>query len=60
MVRKRPIFNKEEEKGEIDCINCKNPEIEILQPKFEIDGITKYIEISNFKFDNVFNEDQTT
>lgn len=57
-VRKRPIFKKEEQNGEIDAISCANPQIKIHEPKYRVDGITKYIENHMFTFDNTFNEDE--
>lgn len=56
IVRKRPIFAKEINLGEIDCLSCLNPSIYIHEPKMKIDGITKYIEDHEFVFDNVFGE----
>ena len=55
-VRKRPIFNKEEAQGEIDSISCSNPRILVHEPKFKVDGITKYLENHTFVFDNTFSE----
>ena len=43
-VRKRPIFAKEAQQGEIDCISCANPKIVVHECKFKVDGITKYID----------------
>ncbi|KRX02258.1 P-loop containing nucleoside triphosphate hydrolase [Pseudocohnilembus persalinus] len=60
LVRKRPIFEKEEEKGEIDAISCSNPMIRVHAPKFKVDGITKYVENFDFTFDNTFGEKQDT
>lgn len=57
-VRKRPIVKKEEQGGEIDSVSCANPQIKIHEPKFRVDGITKYIENHEFVFDNTFNEDE--
>lgn len=57
-VRKRPIFKKEEQSGEIDAISCANPQIKIHEPKYRVDGITKYIENHMFTFDNTFNEEE--
>ena len=58
-VRKRPIFEKEESSGEIDAISCANPQIVVHECKYKIDGITKYVDNSNFTFDNTFNENET-
>lgn len=42
-VRKRPLFGKETEAGEIDAVSCGNPKIFVHEPKIKVDGITKYI-----------------
>ena len=57
-VRKRPIFKKEEQGGEIDSISCANPQIKVHEPKYKVDGITKYVENHTFTFDNTFNEQE--
>ena len=59
-MRKRPIFKKEEQNGEIDSASCANPQIKIHEPKFKVDGITKYVENHTFTFDNTFGEDETS
>ena len=59
-VRKRPIFQKEIQNGEIDCITALNPKICVYDCKMKIDGITKYIDCNEFYFDNVFNEYEDT
>jgi len=59
-VRKRPIFDKEIQNGEIDCVSAINPKVCIYDCKLKIDGYTKYIDTNNFYFDNVFNEDENT
>jgi len=43
-VRKRPLFDKEERDGEIDCVSVNNPSIVVHEPKVKVDGITKYVE----------------
>ena len=53
-VRKRPIFQKEERDGQIDCVSVANPVIRVGEPKFKVDGITKFIENHDTKFDNAF------
>lgn len=58
-VRKRPIFKKEEEKGEIDAVSCANPQIVVHECKYKVDGITKYVENNAFTFDNTFNENES-
>lgn len=47
-VRKRPIFKKEEANGECDSISCANPLIKVMAPKFKVDGISKFVEDSDF------------
>lgn len=59
-VRKRPIFPKEIQNGEIDCITALNPKVCVYDCKMKIDGITKYIDANEFYFDNVFNEYEDT
>ena len=59
-VRKRPIFQKELMDGEIDCISAINPKVYIYECKIKIDGYTKYIDTNEFKFDNSFNENDST
>ena len=60
VVRKRPIFQKEINNGEIDCISVVNPRVYIHECKIQIDGITKYLEDHEFYFDNTFGEDDQT
>ncbi|KAL4462102.1 hypothetical protein ABPG74_000947 [Tetrahymena malaccensis] len=60
IVRKRPLFTKEEEEGELDSISCSNPIIRVHEPKYKVDGITKYIENQDFQFDNAFSEKEST
>ena len=59
-VRKRPIFEKEEEAGENDSVSCANPQIKIFESKLKVDGITKYVDEHVFSFDNTFNENEST
>lgn len=59
-VRKRPIFKKELTEGDNDCLSVANPEVKIFNQKLKVDGITKYLEENQFKFDNTFNENETT
>jgi kinesin family protein 2/24 len=42
-VRKRPLFGKEVENGEIDSVSCCNPKILVHEPKIKVDGITKFL-----------------
>lgn len=59
-VRKRPIFKKEEQLGEIDCVSSINPRLYVHECKMKIDGITKYVEDHEFYFDNVFGDNHST
>ena len=58
-VRKRPLFDKEYNAGEIDCVSSSNPRIVVHECKFKVDGITKYVEDNEFKFDNSYDEKET-
>lgn len=59
-VRKRPLFDKEFQKGEMDAVSASNPYMRVHEPKFKVDGITKYIQNTNFEFDNTFNENENS
>jgi len=54
--KKRPIFHKELVDGEIDVISVSNPKIIVHDCRFKVDGVTKQIENTEFKFDNSFTE----
>ena len=58
IVRKRPLNSKEEEKGEIDVIECDSDSaaLTVYEPKTKVD-MTKYIETHQFRFDDVFDVD---
>jgi len=43
IVRKRPIFQKEINKGELDCISVVNPNVITHQTKIKVD-LTKYLD----------------
>ena len=58
-VKKRPIFQQELEKGEIDVVSCSNPKIICHEAKYKVDGITKYIDNQSFEFDNTFSHDES-
>jgi kinesin family protein 2/24 len=55
-VRKRPLFHKESSSGQIDCVSVANPVIRVGEPKYKVDGITKYIENHDHRFDNVYGD----
>lgn len=45
--------------GEIDCISVANPNITIHECKFKVDGVTKFIDTSEFTFDNSFSHHES-
>ena len=59
-VRKRPIFKKEAAAGEIDSVSSANPITRVHECKIRVDGITKYIENHDFRFDNSFSDSEST
>ena len=59
-VRKRPLFDKEYQAGEIDSCSASNPAIVVHEPKIKVDGITKYVQDTSFKFDNTFGEKENS
>ncbi|KAJ2822036.1 hypothetical protein IWW50_004387, partial [Coemansia erecta] len=55
-VRKRPLNGKEREKAEKDVVVINSPRtLSVMEPKVKVD-MTKYIEESRFKLDEVFSE----
>lgn len=59
-VRKRPMFEKERAKKDHDSISCYHPKVWIHSAKFKVDGITKYLTHTGFRFDHAFGEESTT
>ena len=59
-VRKRPIFPKEEQAGEMDAVSAANPRIRVHECKYRVDGITRYIDNHDFQFDNTFSSEEST
>lgn len=55
-VRKRPISDKERQKNDHDSVTCINPAVWIHSAKLRVDGITKYLDHSSFRFDYSFDE----
>lgn len=41
-------------------VTCFNPRVVVHAPKLKVDGITKYLENTQFEFDHAFDEDTTT
>ncbi len=58
-VNKRPVFHNELANGEIDVISAGNPKIIVHDCRFKVDGVTKMIDNSEFKFDNSFGEESS-
>jgi len=59
-VKKRPIFQREMENGEIDVVSVSNPMLTVHECRYKVDGITKFIENQNFQFDNTFSCTEST
>ena len=59
-VRKRPLFDKEYQQGIMDCVSTSNPKVVVHETKIKVDGITKYIQDTEFAFDNTFNENENS
>lgn len=57
--KKRPIFHHELADGEIDVISVRNPSIIVHDCRYKVDGVTKTIENTDFRFDNAFDANQT-
>jgi kinesin family protein 2/24 len=58
-VRKRPIFKKETDRGEVDVLQTDNVQsMSVLEPKTKVD-LTKFTEEHNFFFDEVLGESCT-
>ena len=55
-VRKRPISDKEREKNDHDSVTCLNPNVWIHSAKMHVDGITKQMDHTSYKFDHAFDE----
>ena len=45
--------------GEIDTVSCSNPIITVHECKYKVDGITKFIDNSEFAFDNTFSHEES-
>lgn len=57
--KKRPVFDHELANGEIDVVSVVNPKIIVHDCRFKVDGVTKTIENTDFKFDNSFDENDS-
>ena len=54
VLRKRPLLHKEVKEGELDCISNSETELRMHECKVKVDGITKYVQNSDFIADRVF------
>lgn len=59
-VRKRPINEKERKRKDYDAVTCFNPVVMVHDCRLRVDGITKYLENTDFAFDHTFGEEETT
>ena len=53
VVRKRPLLPREVKDGELDIISNSESNIRVHECKTKVDGITKYIQTSDFAADRV-------
>uniref|UniRef100_A0A7S4JQC1 Kinesin-like protein n=1 Tax=Odontella aurita TaxID=265563 RepID=A0A7S4JQC1_9STRA len=59
-VRKRPVSDKERKKRDHDSVTCLHPTTTVHSAKLRVDGISKYLDNSSFRFDHSFDEASTT
>ena len=59
-VRKRPINEKERKRKDYDAVTCFNPVVMVHDCRLRVDGITKYLDNTDFAFDHTFDEEETT
>lgn len=59
-VRKRPISEKEVHKHDHDSVTCLHPLVWVHSAKLRVDGISKYLDHSSFRFDHAFDESVST
>jgi len=59
VFKKRPIFAHELSEGELDVVSVIQPKIYVHDCKYKVDGVTKTIENTEFKFDNSFGENES-
>jgi len=57
--KKRPIFHREMVDGEVDVVSVVNPKMIVHDCRYKVDGVTKTIDNSEFKFDNAFSEQES-
>jgi kinesin family protein 2/24 len=59
-VRKRPTSEKERKRKDHDSVSIFNPQVAVHNCKLKVDGITKYLDNTDFQFDHTFGEEDTT
>ncbi|CAM9297213.1 unnamed protein product, partial [Chrysoparadoxa australica] len=59
-VRKRPVSEKEVKRKDHDSVTIFNPVVTIHNCKTKVDGITKFLDNTDFQFDHTFSEEETT
>ncbi|KAG5175498.1 P-loop containing nucleoside triphosphate hydrolase protein [Tribonema minus] len=59
-LRKRPISAKEVARKDHDSVTVFNPKVTVHNCKTRVDGITKYLDSSDFQFDHAFGDVDTT
>jgi kinesin family protein 2/24 len=59
-VRKRPVNPREVRLRDYDSVTCMNPFTVVHSCKLQVDGITKYLDNTDFRFDYSFSEESTT
>jgi kinesin family protein 2/24 len=59
-VRKRPVNQREVRLRDYDSVSCMNPFTIVHGCKLRVDGITKYLDNTDFRFDYSFSEESTT
>ena len=57
VVRKRPVNAREVREKDYDSVTCSNPMVVVHACKLKVDGITKFLDNTNFEFDHAFAED---
>jgi kinesin family protein 2/24 len=53
-VRKRPVNPKEVKKHDFDSVTCLNPRVTVHDCKLKVDGITKFLDNTEFAFDHTY------
>jgi kinesin family member 2/24 len=59
-LRKRPVSIKEVQRKDHDSVSVFNPKVTVHNCKLKVDGITKYLDSSDFQFDHSFGDEDTT